>query len=115
VPVFPMLVYGEQHYRERLSVFVWHLLERSRTTHAGADALDELRTLLIQTGQLEQGVEDCESSGPARDRMPARRKGTMVGERGSRLSAGERQRIAIARALLKDLQILVTKRGRVNP
>jgi ATP-binding cassette, subfamily B, bacterial len=32
---------------------------------------------------------------------------TMVGERGSRLSLGERQRIAIARALLKDPPILV--------
>lgn len=32
---------------------------------------------------------------------------TVVGERGSRLSAGERQRVAIARALLKDPPILV--------
>jgi ATP-binding cassette subfamily B protein len=32
---------------------------------------------------------------------------TVVGERGSRLSAGERQRIAIARSLLKDPAILV--------
>ncbi len=32
---------------------------------------------------------------------------TLVGERGSRLSVGERQRIAIARALLKDPPILV--------
>src|SRR5213079_1754481 len=32
---------------------------------------------------------------------------TMVGERGSRLSVGERQRIAIARALLKDPPILI--------
>src|SRR5205814_5151466 len=32
---------------------------------------------------------------------------TMVGERGGRLSVGERQRIAIARALLKDPPILV--------
>ena len=32
---------------------------------------------------------------------------TLVGERGSRLSAGERQRIAIARAILKDPAILV--------
>jgi ATP-binding cassette, subfamily B, bacterial len=31
----------------------------------------------------------------------------LVGERGSRLSAGERQRIAIARAILKDAPILV--------
>lgn len=32
---------------------------------------------------------------------------TLVGERGGRLSAGERQRIAIARALLKDPPILI--------
>jgi ATP-binding cassette subfamily B protein len=32
---------------------------------------------------------------------------TVVGERGARLSAGERQRIAIARALLKDPAILI--------
>jgi len=32
---------------------------------------------------------------------------TLVGERGSRLSAGERQRVAIARSLLKDPPILI--------
>jgi len=36
-----------------------------------------------------------------------RRYDTMIGERGSRLSTGQRQRISIARALLKDPPILI--------
>ena len=32
---------------------------------------------------------------------------TIVGERGSTVSGGERQRIAIARALIKDAPILI--------
>ena len=70
MPRLVMLVYGEQGYRERLSLFVRHLRERSRRTDA--DSLDETRTLLIQTGQLEQGVEDLESEKPRQNRNLSR-------------------------------------------
>jgi ATP-binding cassette subfamily B protein len=38
---------------------------------------------------------------------------TIVGERGHRLSGGEKQRIAIARVILKDPRILVLDSGRL--
>jgi ATP-binding cassette, subfamily B, bacterial len=44
--------------------------------------------------------------GPFIDRLP-QRYDTVVGERGTALSAGERQRIAIARALLRNPDVLV--------
>lgn len=60
------------------------------------------------------GASPCEIEGAARAanahdfimRMPEGYT-TIVGERGSRLSAGERQRINIARALLKDPPLLI--------
>jgi hypothetical protein len=53
-----MLVYGRQEYQEPLGTMLAHLAQRAARTHA--DSLDELRMLLIQTGQLEQGVEDLQ-------------------------------------------------------
>jgi ATP-binding cassette subfamily B protein len=60
------------------------------------------------------GATDAEIEGAARaahahdfvERLP-QRYGTVLGERGGRLSVGQRQRIAIARALLKDAPILI--------
>jgi subfamily B ATP-binding cassette protein MsbA len=66
----------------------------------------------IRYGRLDASVEDIEAAASAANatefisRLP---KGldTIVGERGVRLSVGQRQRIAIARALLRDAPILL--------
>ena len=54
-------------------------------------------------------IEDAARRAQIHDRIVALPDGyhTLVGERGYRLSAGERQRIAIARAILKDPRILI--------
>ncbi|MGE5499586.1 MAG: ABC transporter ATP-binding protein, partial [Syntrophothermus sp.] len=57
----------------------------------------------------QKEIEDAAKAANAHDFIMKLENGydTVLGERGSRLSVGERQRIAIARALLKDAPILV--------
>jgi ATP-binding cassette subfamily B protein len=54
-------------------------------------------------------IEDAARRAQIHDRIVALPEGydTVVGERGYRFSAGERQRIAIARAIVKDARILI--------
>ncbi len=66
----------------------------------------------IAYGNLEAGMADIEEAARAAyawdfiDRLPNRFDST-IGELGNRLSGGEKQRICIARALLKDAPILI--------
>jgi ABC-type multidrug transport system fused ATPase/permease subunit len=66
----------------------------------------------IRYGRLdatEADVEDAARAANAHDFITALPKGyeTQIGERGARMSGGERQRIAVARAFLKDAPILI--------
>lgn len=60
-------------------------------------------------GATAQAIEDAARAANAHDFIQSLPQGykTLVGERGNRLSGGEKQRIAIARALLKDPRVLI--------
>jgi len=65
--------------------------------------------LLGRPGASEADLREAAKAAHAHDFIAALPKGydTEVGERGVKLSVGEKQRIAIARALLKDPPILI--------
>jgi ATP-binding cassette subfamily B protein len=68
---------------------------------------DNLRYARADATQEE--IEDAARAANIHDRITSFAEGydTVVGERGYRLSGGEKQRIAIARVLLKDPRILI--------
>jgi ATP-binding cassette subfamily B protein len=62
-----------------------------------------------QPGATAQAIEDAARAARIHDFIQASPKGydTLVGERGLKLSGGEKQRVAIARTLLKNPPILI--------
>lgn len=76
--------------------FLIHDTLRENVRYGMPDATDDEIMAAVRTAQLQEMV----------DHLP---KGldTVVGERGYRLSGGEKQRVAIARVLLKDPPVLV--------
>ena len=90
-----------KYVRENVShimqdVFLFHTSVRENIRFGRRDATDE---------QIYQAARDANGDDFIR-RLP-QGYDTMVGERGARLSGGEKQRVSIARALLKDAPILI--------
>ena len=76
--------------------YLFHATVRDNLAYARPDATDEEIVAAAQAAFIHDRILDLENG-----------YDTVVGERGYRLSGGEKQRLAIARVLLKDPRVLV--------
>jgi ATP-binding cassette subfamily B protein len=76
--------------------FLFHASIRENLLYARPEASDEDLAAVIKAAQLTELIESLPDG-----------YDTVVGERGHRLSGGEKQRMAIARVILKDPKILI--------
>jgi ATP-binding cassette subfamily B protein len=76
--------------------YLFHDTIEANLRYARTDASDEEIRRAAATANIDEFIEG----------LP-RRYATVVGERGYRLSGGEKQRIALARVILKDPKILI--------
>jgi ATP-binding cassette, subfamily B, bacterial len=83
--------------------FLFHTTVRENLLYAKPDATDEQMIAAARAAQVHDFIES----------LPQGYE-TLVGERGHRLSGGEKQRLAIARVILRDPRILILDEATSN-
>ena len=76
--------------------YLFHATIRQNLLYAKPDATDEEMHAAARAAQIHERIMSFDGG-----------YDTMVGERGFRLSGGEKQRLAIARVILKDPRVLI--------